>query len=51
VLIRGLEMAKNKVLDHPISHSEIENEDRIIFLVVGVAVTIMVFIVMKVLSI
>jgi hypothetical protein len=40
----------NKILNHPITHSEIENEDRIIFLVVGIVVTLLVFIVMKVLD-
>ena len=41
-------MAKAKVLNHPLSHSEVENEDRIIFLIVGVVLTLLVFIVMKV---
>ena len=41
-------MTKAKILNHPITHTEVENEDRIIFLVVGVVVTVLVFIVMKV---
>ena len=47
-------MAKGKgakVMEHPIAHEEITNEDRLIFLVVGVLVTLGVFVVMKVLSI
>ena len=41
-------MTRAKILDHPITHSDVENEDRIIFLVVGVVVTVLVFIVMQV---
>jgi hypothetical protein len=41
-------MARAKIMDHPIAHGDVENEDRIIFLVVGVVVTVLVFIVMKV---
>ncbi len=44
-------MAKAKILNHPITHTDVENEDRIIFLVVGVVVTVLVFIVMKVMEI
>ena len=43
-------MAK-KILDHPIAHGEVTNEDRITFLLVGVVITLMVFIVMKVVEI
>ena len=39
---------KAKVMDHPIAHEEITNEDRLIFLIVGVLVTLTVFVVMKV---
>ncbi len=43
-------MTKKKamVLDHPIVHEEVTNEDRLIFLITGVLVTLAVFVVMKV---
>ncbi|MFH0862217.1 MAG: hypothetical protein V1875_04225 [Candidatus Altiarchaeota archaeon] len=44
-------MSRAKIMDHPIAHGDVENEDRIIFLVVGIVVTVIVFIVMKVLEI
>ncbi|MFH1055857.1 MAG: hypothetical protein V1744_07185 [Candidatus Altiarchaeota archaeon] len=44
-------MASKKILNHPIAHDEVANEDRIIFLVVGVVVTVAVFLVMKVMEI
>jgi len=44
-------MAKAKIMDHPLVHDEVSNEDRIIFLVTGVVVTLLVFVVMKVISI
>jgi len=40
-----------KIMEHPIAHNEVNNEDRIVFLVVGVVVTVLVFWAMKVLSI
>jgi hypothetical protein len=39
--------SKAKIMDHPIAHSDVDNEDRIIFLVVGVVVTVLVFIAFK----
>ena len=43
-------MAKPKILDHPVAHDEVTNEDRLIFLVTGVLVTLGVFVVMKILA-
>jgi|GEM_PF-5485746 len=43
-------MTKKKILENPIVHDEVSNEDRLIFLVVGVLVTLGVFVVMKILS-
>jgi len=40
-------MSRAKIMNHPIAHGDVENEDRIIFLVVGVVVTVLVFVVMK----
>jgi hypothetical protein len=40
--------SKSKIMDHPIAHNDVDNEDRIIFLVVGVVVTVLVFIAFKV---
>jgi hypothetical protein len=42
---------KTKIMEHPVAHDEVANEDRIIFLVVGVIITVMVFWAMKILSI
>jgi len=39
---------RKRIMDHPIAHSEVDNVDRIIFLVVGVVVTLLVFMFMKV---
>jgi hypothetical protein len=44
-------MTKAKIMEHPLVHDEVSNEDRIIFLVTGVVVTLLVFVVMKVISI
>jgi hypothetical protein len=43
--------SKVKIMNHPIAHNEVNNEDRIVFLVVGVVVTVLVFWAMKLLSI
>jgi hypothetical protein len=40
--------SKMKIMDHPVVHGDVDNEDRIIFLIVGVVVTILVMIVFKV---
>jgi|WetSurMetagenome_2_1015567.scaffolds.fasta_scaffold1540522_2 hypothetical protein len=40
-------MAK-KIMDHPILHSELETIDRIIFLILGVLITLFIFKVMNV---
>jgi hypothetical protein len=34
---------KAKLLDHPIVHQEVSHSDRIVFFVVGVVVTVIVF--------
>ena len=43
--------SKIKIMEHPIAHEEVSNEDRIVFLVVGVVITVLVFWAMKVMSI
>jgi len=40
-------MAK-KIMEHPIAHEGITTEDRVIYIVVGVVVTLVVFLAMKV---
>ena len=37
-----------KILDHPIAHSEVSHTDRIVFFIVGVVVTVVVFMLMGV---
>ena len=37
------EETQAKILDHPIAHQEVSHSDRVVFFVVGVVVTVIVF--------
>ncbi|MBD3388121.1 MAG: hypothetical protein GF416_03655 [Candidatus Altiarchaeales archaeon] len=40
-----------KILDHPIAHDEVSHSDRLVFLIVGVVITVVVFFLMGLIQI